>query len=80
MLTEQQRQKLDSTRQMAKEEIEQLDKEIAAELAKVKERLIQLQQAKKAMKQIYDGACARMGVKPTLEMAELNITDLVRHA
>ena len=78
MLTEQQKQKYEVTRQMAKEELEELDKEISAELARVKDRLLELQQAKKAVKQIYDGACARMGVKPMLEMTDLNLTDLVK--
>lgn len=80
MLTEQQKQKFELTRQMAKEELEQLDKEIAAELAKVKDKLLELQQAKKAVKQIYDGACARMGVKSVLEVTEVNLTDLVRQS
>ena len=80
MLTEQQKQKFETTRQMAKEELEQLDKEISAELAKVKDRLLELQQAKKAVKQIYDGACARMGVKSVLEVNDLNLTDLVKQA
>ncbi len=80
MLTEQQKQKFEVTRQMAKEELDLLDKEINAELARVKDRLIELQQAKKAMKQIYDGACARMGIKSVLEMTDLNITDLVKQA
>lgn len=80
MLNESQKKKLDETRQMAKEELEQLDKEISSELAKVKERLIELQQAKKAMKQIYDGACARMGVKSTLEVSDVNLSDLVKSA
>jgi hypothetical protein len=78
MLTDQQRQKYELTRQMAKEELEQLDKEISAELAKVKDRLLELQQAKKAVKQIHDGACARMGVKSMIEMTDLNLTDLVK--
>jgi hypothetical protein len=78
MLTDQQKHKFEMTRQMAKEELEQLDKEISVELAKVKERLLELQQAKKAVKQIYDGACARMGVKSSLEMTDLNLTDLVK--
>jgi ribosomal protein L11 len=78
MLNEQQKQRYESTRQMAKEELDQLDKEISAELAKVKDRLLELQQAKKAVKQIYDGACARMGVKSVLEVTDLNFTDLVK--
>jgi hypothetical protein len=80
MLTEQQKQKFETMRQMAKEELEQLDKEISAELAKVKDRLLELQQAKKAVKQIYDGACARMGVKSVLEVTDLNLTDLVKQS
>jgi hypothetical protein len=80
MLTEQQKQKYEVTRQMAKEELEQLDREITAELAKVKDKLLELQQAKKAVKQIYDGACARMGVKSVLEVTEVNLTDLVRQS
>jgi ribosomal protein L11 len=80
MLTEQQKHKFEVTRQMAKEELEALDKEISAELAKVKDKLLELQQAKKAVKQIYDGACARMGVKSVLEVTDLNLTDLVKSA
>ena len=78
MLTEQQKHKFEMTRQMAKEELEQLDKEISNELAKVKDKLLELQQAKKAVKQIYDGACARMGIKSVLEVSDLNLTDLVK--
>jgi hypothetical protein len=78
MLTEQQKHKYEMTRQMAKEELEQLDKEISTELAKVKDRLLELQQAKKAVKQIYDGACARMGIKSVLELTDVNLTDLVK--
>jgi hypothetical protein len=80
MLTEQQRHKYEVTRQMAKEELEELDKEISAELARVKDKLLELQQAKKAVKQIYDGACSRMGVNSVLEMTDLNLSDLVKQA
>jgi hypothetical protein len=80
MLTEQQKHKFEVTRQMAKEELELLDKEISTELSKVKDKLLELQQAKKAVKQIYDGACARMGVKSVLEISDLNLTDLVKQS
>lgn len=78
MLTDQQKQKFEMARQMAKDELEQLDREINAELARVKERLLELQQAKKAVKQIYDGACARMGIKSVIEMKDFSLTDLVK--
>ncbi|HTY64436.1 MAG TPA: hypothetical protein VMG30_19460 [Acidobacteriota bacterium] len=80
MLTEQQKHKFEVTRQMAKEEMEALDREISSELAKVKDKLLELQQAKKAVKQIYDGACARMGVKSVMEVADLSLSDLVKQA
>ena len=80
MLTEQQKQKFEMARQMAKEELEQLDREINAELARVKERLLELQLANKAVKQIYDGACTRMGIKSVIEMKDFNLTDLVKQA
>lgn len=78
MLSDQQKQKYELTRQMAKEELDQLDKEMNAELTRAKERLLELQQAKKAVKLIYDGACARMGIKPSLEMKDFNLTDLMK--
>jgi ribosomal protein L11 len=77
-LTEEQKHKYEATRQMAKEELQELDREISAELAKVKDRLLELQQAKKAVKQIHDGACARMGIKSVLEVTDLNLSDLVK--
>ena len=80
MLTEQQKQKYEMARQMAKDELDQLDREINAELARAKERLLELQQAKRAVKQIYDGSCARMGIKSVIEMKDFNLTDLVRQA
>jgi hypothetical protein len=80
MLTDQQRQKFELTRQMAKEEMEELDKEINVELSKVKEKLQELQQAKKAVKQIYDGACARMGLKAVMEVRDYSVTELFRQA
>ncbi len=80
MLTEQQKQRFETTRQMAKEELEQLDREINAELARVKEKLLELQQAKKAVKQIYDGACTRLGIRSVIEMKDFSLADLVKQA
>jgi len=79
-MTDQQRQKFEMTRQMAKEELDSLDREIASELARAKERLLELQQAKKAVKQIYDGACIRMGIKSVIEMRDVSLSDLVKQA
>jgi hypothetical protein len=78
MMTEQQKQKFELARQMAKDELEQIDREINVELTRVKERLLELQRAKKAVKQIYDGACARIGVRNMIEMRDFNLADLVK--
>ena len=42
-------------------EIEHIDKAIEEELARVKQRLAELQQKKRAAIQIYNGACAMLG-------------------
>jgi len=54
---------LDNTRR----EIEEIDVEIEEELAKVKDRLAELQNSKKAAKQMYAAACVRLGVPNDLE-------------
>ena len=78
MLSEEQKIRYEQTRQMAKTELDQIDKEIETELTRVKEKLLELQQAKKAIKQIYDGACARLGIKSSVEMKDINLAELNR--
>ena len=78
MLTEDQKLNYENTRQMAKSELEQIERDIENELARVKEKLLELQQAKKAVKQIYDGCCIRLGLRSTLEMKEINFSEIGR--
>lgn len=61
MLTQEQRAKYEQIRQTAEADLEAIDRAIEAELAKVKKRLLELQEEKKAVKQILDGACTRLG-------------------
>jgi len=56
-----------TTLEMTKKQIGELNEQIEAELSKVKERLAELQNAKNAAKQIYDGACKILGVENDLE-------------
>ena len=56
-----------TTLEMTKKQIAELNEQIEAELSKVKERLAELQNAKNAAKQIYDGACKILGVENDLE-------------
>lgn len=61
-LSEQQKQFYENTLQVTKQEIDDLDRQIEEELAKVKERLADLQNAKKAARQMYDAACLRLDI------------------
>jgi len=58
------------TMEWTRKEIADIDTQIEEELARVKERLAELQNAKKAARQIYDGATARLGVENELDKAE----------
>jgi butyrate kinase len=69
-LTEQQRKFYENTLQVTKQEMEELDRAIEDELAKVKDRLAELQNAKKASRQMYDAACMRLGIVNDLEAEE----------
>ena len=50
--------------------MDELDRAIEDELAKVKDRLAELQNAKKASRQMYDAACMRLGIANDLEAEE----------
>ena len=69
-LTDQQRKFYENTLQMTRQEIDELDAQIEEELAKVKDRLAELQAAKKAARQMYDAACMRLGIPNDLEEEE----------
>ncbi len=65
-LRDEQRTFFERSLEVAKQEIADLDRQIAEELAKVKERLTELQKAKKATLQLYDAACTRLGIQNDL--------------
>ncbi len=69
-MNEQQRQFYESSLSITKQEIADLDRMIEEELAKVKDRLAELQNAKKAARAMYDAACMRLGVPNELEEEE----------
>ena len=69
-LTEEQSQFYRQTLEMTKKGIEELNVQIEEELAKVKDRLADLQAKKNAAKQIYDGACRILGIENDLEKSE----------
>lgn len=69
-LSKDQAQFYQHTLEMTRKQISDLNGQIEEELAKVKERLAELQNAKNAAKQIYDGACKILGVENDLEKEE----------
>jgi ElaB/YqjD/DUF883 family membrane-anchored ribosome-binding protein len=69
-LTDEQRKFYENTLAVARQEIEEIDHQIEDELAKVKDRLAELQNAKKAARQMYDAACLRLGVPNDFDSEE----------
>jgi hypothetical protein len=69
-LNEQQRKFYENIHSTTRQELEELDRMIEEELAKVKDRLAELQNAKKASRQMYDAACLRLSIPNDLEAEE----------
>lgn len=67
VLTDQQRKFYETTLQVTKQEINDLKDQIEEELAKVKDRIAELQNAINASKQMYAAACTRLGVPNDLD-------------
>jgi len=70
MLSPDQRKFYEHTLEMTRREITEVEGLIQEELAKVKDRLAELQNAQKAARQMYDAACMRLGIPNDLEEAE----------
>ena len=69
-LSEEQLRFYRNTLEITKKQVLDLNGQIEEELAKVKERLAELQNARNAAKQIYDGACRILGIENDLEGGE----------
>jgi ribosomal protein L11 len=69
-LSKDQAQFYQQTLDMTRRQIGDLNAQIEEELAKVKDRLAELKNAKDAAKQIYDGACRMLGIENDLEKEE----------
>ena len=70
-LSGEQRKFYENTLAVTKNEIGELEALIQEELAKVKDRLAELQNAQKAARQMYDAACMRLGIANDLEESEI---------
>jgi len=69
-LSQDQRKFYEHTLEVTRQEISDAEAQIQAELAKVKDRLAELQNAQKAARQMYDAACMRLGIPNDLEEGE----------
>lgn len=67
VLTDQQRKFYETTLQVTRQEIGDLKDQIEEELAKVKDRIAELQSAINASKQMYAAACTRLGITNDLD-------------
>ncbi len=67
ILTDDQQKHYQNVLAFEKTQIEDFDLQIEEELAKVKDRLAELQAGKKAARQMYDAACVRLGIPNDLE-------------
>ncbi|BBB32100.1 hypothetical protein TTHT_0512 [Thermotomaculum hydrothermale] len=66
VLNDEQKKFYEETLKHVKNEIADIDNQIEEELARVKQKLAELQKAKKAALQVYAGACARLGIENDL--------------
>jgi len=69
-LSDSQKQFYENTLKMTRQQIDDVESQIQEELAKVKDRLADLQNAQKAARQMYDAACKLLGVPNDLEEAD----------
>ncbi len=78
MMTDDQKRRYESMRQLAREELERVDKDLQEEVARARQRIEELQQVKKAVMQIHEGACSLLGVKSLVEMKDYGLAELER--
>jgi hypothetical protein len=74
-LSKDQTELYERTLEMTRRQIGDLNAQIEEELARVKERLAELQNAKNAALQVYDGACKMLGVENELDKEEEGVAE-----
>jgi hypothetical protein len=79
-MTNDQKARYEAMRQMAKEELDHLDEELSEEVIRARQRIEELQKAKKVVKEIYDSTCTLLGVKSVVEMKDHSLGDMEKHA
>jgi hypothetical protein len=67
VLSDSQKKFYEEALKQTKQEIEDLETQIQEELARVKQKIADLQSGQKAARQMYDAACLRLGIPNDLE-------------
>lgn len=67
VLSDSQKKFYEEALKQTKQEIEDLETQIQEELARVKQKIADLQAGQKAARQMYDAACLRLGIPNDLE-------------
>jgi len=67
VLTDAQKKFYEEALNQTKQEIQDLEGQIQEELARVKQKIADLQSGQKAARQMYDAACLRLGIPNDLE-------------
>jgi hypothetical protein len=66
-LTDSQKKFYEEALEQTRKEIEDIEGQIQEELARVKQKIADLQVGQKAARQMYDAACQRLGIPNDLE-------------
>jgi hypothetical protein len=72
-MTNDQKTRYETMRQVARDELDQLDKQLSEEVIRAKQRIEELQKAKKVVKKIYDNACTLLGIQSVIDMKEFDL-------
>ena len=75
-MTNDQKTRYESLKQMAQEELNHLDEELSKEVARAKQIIEGLQNSKRIVKQIYDNACTLLGVESTVEVLDYELNEI----
>jgi len=72
-MTNDQKTRYETMQKVARDELDQLDKQLSEEVIRAKQRIEELHKSKKIVKQIYDNACTLLGIQSVIEIKEYDL-------
>ncbi len=79
-MTDEQKNRYEAMKKLVEEEMNHLDKALSEEVTRARQRIEELQKAKKAVKQMHDSLCALLGINSVMEMKNYGLGDEEQHA